>query len=106
MPNIVGCHTVVHPWTMAFSVSTRESFQGVHVLIKFRDTAAAPSAMFTSQRHSQHAMDAEILLIVFPKFDQFFDNRLLLTSTSWLRNETRVLDHTISVKICAQAICE
>lgn len=80
MSKVVCSHTIVYPRAMAeMSVYTHNE-SSRSSLIKFRNTTVAFPAVFASQWHPQHAMDAEVLFIVFPQAEEFIHDPLLLAS--------------------------
>jgi hypothetical protein len=49
-------------------------------------------------------MYAKVLLIEFPKREQFFDNSLLLVPRCQLRDKARVFEHGVEVEVGAEAV--
>ncbi len=81
MSNVVCSYAIMYPRAMAKNVSMctpNESLEGL--LIEFRNATVTLPAMLASQWHPEHAMDAEILFIIFPQAEEFIHNPLLLAS--------------------------
>ena len=67
MSKIIGGNTIMYPRAMAKQSVPVPSQSLNDSLIKLRNTSVTFSAVFASQWHPQHAVDAEILLVIFPK---------------------------------------
>lgn len=60
--------------------------------------------MLTPYRHPIHANNAKISIVKLPKAKKLIDNRLLLASTTQLRHESRIFDHTVDVKVQGETV--
>jgi hypothetical protein len=60
--------------------------------------------MFTSERHPDHTLHAEILVVKFPQAQQFVDGSLLFRKTRQLRYVSWFMEHGTEVEITAQSI--
>jgi hypothetical protein len=69
-----------------------------------RHAAVASFTMFASQGHSNHAGNAEILLIKLPQFQQLIDDNLLLRETAKLRHKSRLVEHCAEIEIPTKSI--
>jgi hypothetical protein len=67
-------------------------------------TAIASFTMLASQRHSNHAGNAEILLIKLPQLQKLIDDSLLLRKAAELRDESRLIEHCAEIEIPAKTI--
>lgn len=72
----------------------------------FSYTSVAPFAMFTSERHPNHTLHTEILVIKFPQAQQFVDSSLLFRKTRQLRYVSWLVEHGAEVEITTQRICD
>ncbi len=104
MPEVVDSNTAVYPRTMTWNVSI--SLLDWHIrrrlLIVPRNTPPAPFTMLGPDRHPIHAVHAEILIVELPEAKQFFDNRLLLASTTQLWHIAWVLKHAERIEVHAE----
>lgn len=68
MSMVIYSNTIVDPWTMAANISLvfKKSRQEASLVMLCNASIASP-AMFTSQRHSHHASDTEVLVIILPQ---------------------------------------
>jgi len=69
-----------------------------------RDAAIAPFTMLASQRHANHAGNAEILLIKLPQAEQFIDNNLLLREAAEFRYKARLVEHCAEIEVPAKSV--
>jgi hypothetical protein len=75
-----------------------------HLLIMFRHTAIASFTMLASQRHSNHAGNAEILLVKLPQLQKFIDDSLLLREATEFGHKPRFVEHSAEVEIPAKTV--
>ena len=73
-------------------------------LIMLRDAAIASFTMLASQRHPNHAGNAEILLIKLPQAEQFIDNNLLLCEAAEFRYKARFIEHCAEIEVPAKSV--
>lgn len=82
---IVHAHTVVHPWAMTDRVSfvplQHSRLAQLHLLIMLCHASLASFAVLASQRHADHAMHTEVLLIKLPETQKIINSRLLLSQS-------------------------
>jgi hypothetical protein len=74
------------------------------LLVMLCHAAIAPFTMLASQRHSNHAWNAKVLLIKLPQAQQLVYDNLLLCETAKLRNKPRLIEHCAEVEIPAKSI--
>ena len=72
----------------------------------FRNTSLALLAMLAPQRRAQHALHAEILVVVFPQAEEFVDGGFLLAPAPEFGNVSGVFDHGERVKVGASTVDE
>lgn len=60
--------------------------------------------MLAPNRHSCHALHAEVLIVEFPKAEKLVNNRLLLASTGQLWDVTRIFDDAVDIEVHAKAV--
>lgn len=90
---IVGTYTIVYPRAVTALISGRQSLQHRHSLVMLCHTSTAIFTVLAAQGSPQQARCAEILLIKLPETQELVNDRLLLASTSQLRDESRILKH-------------
>jgi len=73
-------------------------------LIMLRDAAIASFTMLASQRHPNHAGNAEILLIKLPQAEQFIDNNLLLCEAAEFSHKARLIEHCAEIEVPAKSV--
>lgn len=72
----------------------------------FSYASVAPLAMLTSERHPNHTLHTEILVVKFPQAQQFVDSSLLFCKTPQLWYVSWLVEHGAEVEITAQRICD
>ena len=72
----------------------------------FRNAMTTSSTVLTSNRPSDHASYAEVLVVKLPQAQQFVDDSFLLSSTSKFWYVARILDHAIYVEVCTESIAD
>lgn len=102
MPMVVYCNAVVNPGTVTAPISAVRVKTFEYSLVMLSYTSTASLAVFAPKRSPQQACRAKILVIELPKTQKLINDRLLLASTSELRNISRILEHRECVEVCAE----
>jgi len=63
-----------------------------------RDATLTPTAVLASQRSPDHAVHAEVRLVVLPLTDQLVDDGLLLSNAVQLGHKARIINHRSDVE--------
>jgi hypothetical protein len=69
-----------------------------------RHAAITSFTMLASQRHSNHARNAEVLLIKLPQAQQLIDDNLLLSEAAEFGHKPRLIEHRAEIEIPAEGI--
>jgi hypothetical protein len=69
-----------------------------------RYATIASFTMLASQRHSNHARNAEVLLIKLPQAQQLIDDSLLLRETAEFGHKPRLIEHRAEIEIPAEGV--
>jgi hypothetical protein len=66
--------------------------------------AIASFTVLASQRHSNHAWNAKVLLIKLPQAQQLVNDNLLLCETTKFGDKSRLIEHRAEVEISTKSI--
>lgn len=76
----------------------------VSLLVVSSDTSGASPAVLRTQRHSDHAVNAKVPVIIFPLGDQILNDFFLFLSRFRLWNETWIPFHAKCVEKDTKAV--